>query len=54
MRKELEEQKKEQMNVASALMEAVRYKDELQQEAQAKMREERAEWEKNWKKGQKS
>lgn len=53
MRKELEEQKKEQMNVASALMEAVRYKDELQQEAQAKMQEERAEWEKKLEEGAK-
>ncbi len=53
VRKELEEQKKEQMNVAAALMEAVRYKDELQQEAQEKMQEERAAWEKKLEEGAK-
>ena len=53
MRKELEEQKQEQMNVAAALMEAVRYKDELQQEAQEKMQEERAAWEKKLEEGAK-
>ena len=53
MRKELEEQKQEQMTVAAALMEAVRYKDELQQEAQEKMQEERAAWEKKLEEGAK-
>lgn len=53
VRKELEEQKKEQMNVAAALMEAVRYKDELRQEAQEKMQEERAAWEKKLEEGAK-
>ena len=53
VRKELEEQKQEQMNVAAALMEAVRYKDELQQEAREKMQEERAAWEKKLEEGAK-
>ena len=53
LEKELEEQKKEQMTVAAALMEAVRYKDELQQEAREKMQEERAAWEKKLEEGEK-